>query len=169
MSKLQNQYRHNNIGDNILPQAIHGTRLNGVGGALKKIISDLFVTVGFIYSRCASSGTVKARKIRRLLPGERWTGSLLDEAQGSDVTPNALENDGGRVGIRALVLQPRAAVLLPPLVEFRQLRRAPLRSADFEQFSYTDNCPGCVNARAGRKKAVYHSELSRLKKVPTSY
>ena len=36
---------------------------------------------------------VKARTIKRLPPGERWTGSLLDEALGSELTPNALEDD----------------------------------------------------------------------------
>ena len=109
-----------------------------------------------------ASGVVKARTIKRLPPGERWTGSLLDEAQGSELTPNALEDDGGRVGIRAPVLQPHAAVPLPPPVpEFRQVRRAPLRRTDFEQFGYTDNCPGCANARAGRKQAVDHSEQCR--------
>ena len=30
------------------------------------------------------SGVVKARTIKRLPPGERWTGSLLDEALGSE-------------------------------------------------------------------------------------
>ena len=65
-------------------------------------------------------------------------------------------------GIRAPVLRPHAAVPLPPVVpEFRQVRRAPLRRADFEQFGYTDNCPGCANARAGRKHAVDHSEQCR--------
>ena len=93
------------------------------------------------------------RTIKRLPPGERWNGSLLDEAHGSEF---ALEDDGG-VGIRALVLQPHEAVLLPPLVlEFRQLRRAPLRRADVEQFGYTDNCLGCANATASRKQAVDH-------------
>ena len=70
-----------------------------------------------------ASGVVKARTIKRMPPGERWTGSLLNEAQGSELTPNALEDDGGRVGIRAPVLQPHAAIPLPPLVpEFRQVR-----------------------------------------------
>ena len=62
----------------------------------------------------------------------------------------------------APVLQPHEAVLLPPLApEFRQVRRAPLRRTDFEQFGYVDNCPGCANARAGRKQAVDHSEQCR--------
>ena len=109
-----------------------------------------------------ASGVVKARTIKRLPPGERWIGSLLDEALGSELTPNALEDDGGRVGIRARVLQPHAAVPLPPLVpEFRKVRRAKLRRADFEQFGYTDNCPGCANARAGRKQEVDRSEQCR--------
>ena len=109
-----------------------------------------------------ASGAVKARTIKRLPPGERWTGSLLDEARGSELTPNALADDGGRVGIRAPVLQPHAAIPLLPLVpEFRQVRRAPMRRTDFEQFGYTDNCPGCANARAGRKQAVDHSEQCR--------
>ena len=102
-----------------------------------------------------ASGVVKTRTIKRLPPGERWTGSLLDEALGSELTPSALEDDGGGVGIRA-------PVPLPLLVlEVRQARRAPLRRADFEQFGYTDNCPGCANARAGRKQAVDHSEQCR--------
>ena len=71
-----------------------------------------------------ASGVVNARTIKRLPPGERWTGSLLDEAHGSELAPNALEDDGGRVGIRAPVLQPHAAIPLPPLVpDCRQVRR----------------------------------------------
>ena len=71
-----------------------------------------------------ASGVVKARTTKRLPPGERWTGSLLDEALGSELTPNAVGDDGGRVGIRAPVLQPHAAVPLPPLApEVRQVRR----------------------------------------------
>ena len=84
---------------------------------------------------------------------------LLDEARGSELAPDKLEDDGGRVGI---VLQPHVAVPLPPLVpEFRHVRRAPLRRTVVEQFGYTDNCPGCANARAGRKQAVDHSEQRR--------
>ena len=49
-----------------------------------------------------ASAVGKARTIKRLPPGERWTGCLLDEALGSQLTPNVLEDDGGRVGIRAL-------------------------------------------------------------------
>ena len=91
----------------------------------------------------AANGVVKARTTKRLPPSERWTGSLLNEALGSELTPSALEDDGGGVGIRAPVLQPHAAVPLPPVVpEFRQVRRASLRRADFVQFGYTDNCPG---------------------------
>ena len=98
-----------------------------------------------------TSGVAKARTFKRLPPGERWTGSLLDEALGSELTP-----------IRAPVLQPHAPVPLPPLVpEVRHVRRSPLRRADFEQFGYTDSCPGCANARAGRKQAVDHSEQCR--------
>ena len=109
-----------------------------------------------------ASGVAKARTIKRLPPGERWTASLLDEALGSELTPNALENDGGRIGIRAPVLQPHEAVLLLPSVpEFRPMRRSPLRRNDFEQFGYTDNCPGRANARAGRRQAVDHSEQCR--------
>ena len=109
-----------------------------------------------------ASGVVKARTIKRLPPGERWTDSLLHEALGSELTPNALEDDGGRVGIRAPVLQPHAAVPLPTLVpEVRKVRRAPLLWTDFEQVGYTDNCPGCANARAGRKQAMDHPEHCR--------
>ena len=36
-----------------------------------------------------------------------------------------------------------------------------MRRTDFEQFGYTDNCPGCANAGAGRKQAVDHSEHCR--------
>ena len=106
-----------------------------------------------------ASGVVKARTVRRLPPGERWTGSLLDETLGED--------DGGGVGIRAPVLQLHEAGPLPPLVhEFRQLRRAQLRRTDFEQFDYTDKCPGCVNARARRRQAVDHSEQGRSRMEP---
>ena len=111
-----------------------------------------------------ASGVVKARTIKRLTPGERWTGTLLDEALGSHLTPNALEDDGGRVRIRAPVLQLHKAVPLPPLApEVRQVRRAPLRRTHVERFEYTDNCPGCANARAGRKQAVDHSEQCRAR------
>ena len=74
----------------------------------------------------------------------------------------------GRIGVRAPVLQPHAPVPLPPLVpEVRQVRRAPIRRTDFGQFGYTDTCPGCANARAGRKQAVDHSEQcrSRMKAI----
>ena len=74
-----------------------------------------------------ASGVVKSRTIKRLPPGERWNGSLLDHAHGSELAPHALGDDGGRVEIRARVLQPYAAVPLPPLVlEFRQVRRGSL-------------------------------------------
>ena len=64
------------------------------------------------------------------------------------------------------MLQPHAAVPLPLFVlEPRQVRRAPLRRADFEQSGYTDTCPGCANARAGRKQAVDHSEQCRSRMV----
>ena len=109
-----------------------------------------------------ASGVVKARTIKRPLPCERWTGSLLDEARGSELAPDSLEDGGGRVGIRAPVLHPHAPVSLPPMVpEVRQVRRAPLRRTDFEQFRYSDKCPGCANASAGRKQAVDHSEQCR--------
>ena len=75
-----------------------------------------------------ASGVVKARTIKRLPSGERWTGSLFQ---------------------------------LPLVPEFRQVRRAPLRRTDFEQFGYTNNCPGCANARAGRQQPVDHSEQCR--------
>ena len=56
----------------------------------------------------------------------------------------------------------RQLVLSPPLApEVRQVRRAPWRRTDFEQFGYTDSCLGCANARAGRKQAVDHSEQCR--------
>ena len=115
-----------------------------------------------------ASGVVKARTIKRLPPSERWTGSLLDEALGSEITWNALEDDSGRVGIRAPVLQPHAALPLPPLApEVRQVRRAPLRRTAFGQFGYADNCPGCAHARAGRRQAVDHSEQwrSRMERI----
>ena len=37
-----------------------------------------------------------------------------------------------------------------------------VRRADFEQFGYSDNCPGCANARAGSKQAIDHSEQCRF-------
>ena len=40
------------------------------------------------------------------------SGSLLKEGHGSELGPNALEDDGGGVGIRAPVLRPHAAVLV---------------------------------------------------------
>ena len=80
-----------------------------------------------------ASGVVEARTIRRLSPGERWTGSLLDEAQGSELTPNALEDDGGRVGIRAPVLQPHAQFLYLQWVPEFSTGGAPMRRADFKK------------------------------------
>ena len=56
--KLQNQFLQHNFGDGTLPQAIHGgTRPTGAGGAHNKCLSDLFVTVGFVYSRWRSTVT----------------------------------------------------------------------------------------------------------------
>ena len=42
-----------------------------------------------------------------------------------------------------------------------------MRRADFKKFGYTDNCPGCANARAGRKQAVDHSEQCRSRMETT--
>ena len=39
-----------------------------------------------------ASGVLKARTSKQMPPGERWTGSLLDEALGSELTPNAVED-----------------------------------------------------------------------------
>ena len=80
--------------------------------------------------------TFQGAKVRKPLLG---VSGVIDKgnivAQGSELTPNALEDDCGRVGIRAPVLQPHAAVPLPPLApEVRQVRRAPLRRTDLEQF-----------------------------------
>ena len=60
-----------------------------------------------------ASGVVKARTIKRSPPSERWTGSLLDEAHGIEQAPISLEDDGGKVGIRAPVLHPHAAFAFP--------------------------------------------------------
>ena len=49
----------------------------------------------------------------------------------------------------------------PPVPDTRQVRRAHLRRNEVERFGYTDSCPGCANARAGRKQAVDHSEHRR--------
>ena len=63
------------------------------------------------YLLAAACGVVKARTIKLLPPGERWTGSLLDETLGSELTPDVLvDGGGGGVGIRAPVLQPHEAV-----------------------------------------------------------
>ena len=101
-----------------------------------------------------ASGVVKARTLKRLPPGERWTGSLLDEAQASELTPNALEDDGGRVG-------DQSACVCNHMRQFLYLHEHHVRRTDFEQFGYTDNCPGCANARVSRKQAVDHSEQCR--------
>ena len=55
-----------------------------------------------------ASGVVKARTMKWLPPCERWNGSLLDEARGSELVPCALEDDGSRIGIRPRVLRGRA-------------------------------------------------------------
>ena len=74
----------------------------GQGGYLGPMDGSNTVLIG------TASGVVKARTIKCLPPGERWNGSLLDEARGSELAPNALEDDGGRIGIRAPVLRGRA-------------------------------------------------------------
>ena len=98
---------------------------------------------------------VQARTIKRLPSGERLEGRLLDEAHGSELAPHALVNDGGRVGILS------TCVTTARGRSFRQVRRAPLRRTDFEQFGYTDNCLSCANVRSGQKQAVDHSEQCR--------
>ena len=125
------------------------------GGNLGPMQGSIAVLVG------AANGVVKARTIKRL-PSERWNSSFLDEAHGGELARNELEDAGSRVGIRAPVLKPHAAVPSPPLVpEFRKVRRAPPRRADFQQFGCADSCPGCAKARAGRKQAVDRSEQCR--------
>ena len=49
-----------------------------------------------------ASGVVKARTSKRLPPGERGTGSLRDEALGSELAPDTLEDDGGNFGSERL-------------------------------------------------------------------
>ena len=98
--------------------------------------------------RTRSRGVVKARTIKWLLPGERWNGSLSDVARGSELAPNALEDDGGRIGIRAPVLRGRACPTTTNAT--RQVRRAQWRRNEFERIGYTDS-----------KQAVDHSEQGR--------
>ena len=52
-NKLLNPCLQNDAGDDILLQALcGGTSLNGIGSELiRNVLSDLFVTVGFVYSR----------------------------------------------------------------------------------------------------------------------
>ena len=110
-----------------------------------------------------ASGVVKARTIKRLPPGERWTGNLLDEALGSELTPNVMEDWGGRVGIRAPVLQPHAAVPSLPLApEVRQVRRAPLRRTDFERCLDTQTLAPDVPMR---QQAVDEQCRSRMETI----
>ena len=85
--------------------------------------------------RTRSSGVVKARTIKWLLPGERWNGSLLDEARDSELAP---------------VLRGRACPTTTNAT--RQVRRAQLRENEFERFGYTDS-----------KQAVDHSEQGRFR------
>ena len=83
------------------PLGLLGSR-SEQGGDLRPTVGSNTVFAG------TASRVVRARTIKRLRPTERWTGCLLDEALGSGLTPSALE-DGGRIGIRAPVLQPHAA------------------------------------------------------------
>ena len=62
-----------------------------------------------------ASGVVKARTINRLSPSERWTGSLLDEALGSELTPSASEDDGGRIGSERLRCSINATSAVTPI------------------------------------------------------
>ena len=80
----------------------------------------------------SASGVVKARIIKRLPPGERWTGSLLDEALGSELNTECTGRRWRQEWDQSACVGPHVAVPLPPLVlEVRQLRRAPLRHCVF--------------------------------------
>ena len=57
------------------------------------------------------SGVVTSRTIKRLPPGERWTGSLLDEAFGSELTPIALEVMAVEMGSERLCCNPTRKLL----------------------------------------------------------
>ena len=70
----------------------------------------------------------------------------------------------------ALVLQPQQGIPLPPMVpEVRQVRRAPLRRADFEQFGNTDCRPGLrkvvVNSRMEATLATTTEGHTRLERA----
>ena len=115
------------------------------------------------HSACRHCKWCGASPNKRLPPGEQWTGRLLDEAQGSELTPNALEDDRDRVGIRAPVLQ-------TTLRQFRCFHWCPNfgkcdeRHCDkltLNSLATQTIALDARNARAGRKQAVDHSEQCR--------
>ena len=109
-----------------------------------------------------AGGVVEARTIKRLPPGERWTGSSLDEAQGSDKTPNALEDDGAESGSGRLCCQHMRQFLYrrwcPNFGRCDERRSAELTLSSLVTQTIALDAP---NARAGRQQVVDHSEQCR--------
>ena len=112
------------------------------------------------------TGVVEARSIRRKGLMDRWGGDLLLEARGSEMKPNALDENEVRIGSRAPVHMEPVSGAPPPLprqVGASVVRRARLRRCDFATHGHTDFCPGCENIMAGCSGAVNHSEICRAR------
>ena len=82
-------------------------------------------TDGWIKHSACQQWCGESRTVKRLRPGERWTGSLLDEAQGSKLTPNALEVSGHQRNVEWRSLSARD---IAPKAKERQLLAPPASS-----------------------------------------
>ena len=107
-----------------------------------------------------ASGVVKARTIKRLPPGERWTGNLQDESPGSE-----LKNFRKIMAVESRTEHlcsnhTKQFLCLRWYTNFDRCDERHCTEPTSTSLA-TDNCPGCANGRAGRRRAVDHSEQCR--------
>ena len=101
-------------------------------------------------------GLVKCRDVRRRPEPERWSDVLLKKIVGTPCEPNPGSQD---MRIKTIRAEPGA---LPRRVESdgrpQQTRRMRLMKKDFQEFDYTEGCPGCDTMRSGRTVQIRRGE-----------
>ena len=110
-------------------------------------------------------GVVKARSLRRLTEGEKWSGDILPEIKG---TPWALV-DGEREQPVPIEIQkdlkPESDILVEPKSKACSVRKLMIMKCNVVEFGPTDGCPGCraVVQKLGPRE---HSQTCRDRMEP---